>query len=147
MARMDSTVTLTEGMAFDSVIEDHHFTIDAKTEHGGRNAGPPPKSLMLTALAGCAAMDIISILRKMRAEPASLSVRASAGLTETHPKTFVDMEVRVEATGGIPAAKLWRSVQLSRDQYCGVAAMLRAHGPIRYVVSLDGAEIPEPVSP
>ena len=141
---MHSSVTLTEGMAFDALVGDHHVTIDAKAEHGGADKGPSPKTLVLTALAGCAAMDIISILRKMRAEPATLEVSADAELTEEHPLVFRDMRVRVVATGGIPAKKLWRAVALSRDRYCGVAAMLKAHGPITYVVELDGEVVPEP---
>ncbi len=140
---MQSTVTLTEGMVFDTAIGDHHFPIDAHAQFGGRNAGPPPKALVLSALAGCAAMDVISILRKMRAEPASFQVSASADLTEEHPKVFRDMKVTVRATGGIPAKKLWKAVALSRDRYCGVAAMLRAHGPIAYEVWLDGERVAE----
>jgi len=54
------------------------------------------------------------------------------------------MRVRVEAEGDIPVKKLWKAVALSRDRYCGVAAMLRAHGPIHYTVVLDGEAIEEP---
>jgi len=141
---MESTVTLTEGMAFDAAIGEHHFMIDAKPEVGGMDKGPPPKELMLTALAGCASMDVVSILRKMRVPPETFAVSASADLTDTHPKTFVNMAVKVVATGDVPPAKLWKAVALSRDSYCGVAAMLRGHGPIHYVVELNGAEVPEP---
>ncbi|MEZ4318729.1 MAG: OsmC family protein [Myxococcota bacterium] len=140
---MDSTVRLRDGMAFDCEVGDHTIVIDAKAEHGGTDRGPSPKNLVLTALAGCAAMDVISILRKMRAEPASLDVSATAELTDDHPKVFTDMTVRVAVTGDVPPKKLWKAVALSRDRYCGVAAMLRAHGPIRYVVTLEGVEIPE----
>jgi putative redox protein len=141
---MDSTVTLTDGMAFDVAIGDHHFVIDAKAEHGGADKGPSPKSLMMSSLAGCASMDVISILRKMRVPPDTFAVSASADLTDEHPKTFVNMTVRVVATGDVPAGKLWKAVALSRDRYCGVAAMLRAHGPIHYIVELNGEEVPEP---
>lgn len=141
---MHSTVRLTSGMAFDTEAAGHHFPIDAKPEHGGQDAGPNPKVLVLSGLAGCAAMDVISILRKMRAEPSSLEITASADLSEDHPKVFVDMTVRVVATGELPAKKLWKAVALSRDRYCGVAAMLSAHGPITYVVELNGDEVPEP---
>lgn len=140
---MESKVTLTDGMAFQAEIGPHSFLIDARAEHGGLESGPPPKDLMLTALAGCAAMDVIAILRKMRAEPASLAVRATAELTDGHPRVFRDMAVHVEATGAIPAEKLWKAVAMSRDRYCGVAAMLRAHGPIAYHVTLDGVALPE----
>jgi putative redox protein len=142
---MRSTVTLTDGMAFDVELEGHHFPIDADAEFGGHDAGPRPKGLVLSALGGCAAMDIVSILRKMRQPLEGLAIHVEADKTETHPKTLVDFRVRVEATGAVDAKKLWRATQLSRDQYCGVAAMLRAHSPITYTVVLNGEEIPEPV--
>lgn len=141
---MRSTVTLTEGMTFDTAIDGHHFDIDAAEEHGGQNRGPSPKSLVLAGLAGCASMDIISILRKMRQEPASLSVEAEAEVTEEHPKVFTDITVTVTATGGIKPAKLWRAVALSRDKYCGVSAMLQEQRAVTYVVVLDGETLPEP---
>lgn len=40
--------------------------------------------------------------------------------------------------------RLWRAVGLSRDKYCGVAAMLRGHGAIVYRVTLNGEELPAP---
>lgn len=141
---MESTVRLESGMAFDVEVGEHHFEIDAHAEFGGQGLGPPPKALVLSALAGCAAMDIISILRKMRAEPESLDVKASADVTTDHPKVFDGMKVIVTATGGIPTKKLWKAVALSRDRYCGVAAMLKAHGPIAYEVVVDGEVVPEP---
>ena len=143
---MNSTVTHRDGMAFDVDVDGHRMLIDAHAEHGGAGLGPSPKTLMLTALAGCASMDIIAILRKMRAEPATLVVTASADLTADHPKVFEQMTVRVVATGETPAPKLWKAVAMSRDRYCGVAAMMRAHGPIRYVVELNGFEVDEAVS-
>ena len=139
----ESTVTFTDGMAFDVAIEGHSFSIDAEPELGGRDAGPRPKGLVLSALAGCAAMDIVSILRKMRQPIVHLDVRAEAELTEHHPKVLVDFVVTVTVQGDADPKKLWRAVSLSRDSYCGVAAMLRAHSPIGYRVILNGEEVPE----
>jgi len=140
---MESSVTLVSGMHFEASAGGHTFPIDAHKEHGGEDLGPPPKVLMLTALSGCASMDIISILRKMRAEPDSLKVSSKADLTKDHPKVFENLVVTVEVTGEVPVKKLWKAVALSRDRYCGVAAMLRASSPIRYQVFLNGEEIPE----
>lgn len=141
---MEATATLMAGMAFETTIGEHAFTIDANPEHGGENRGPAPKALLLAGLAGCAAMDVISILRKMRQPPESLTVHAAAEVVGEHPKVFDSPVVTVRATGGIDAAKLWRAVALSRDRYCGVSAMLKRHAPIRYVVELDGEVLPEP---
>ncbi|MCO4746645.1 MAG: OsmC family protein [Proteobacteria bacterium] len=141
---MKSTVTLVENMAFDVDQDGHHFTIDAKAEHGGEDSGPSPKALLLSSLAGCASMDVVSILRKMRQPLTKLAVHAEAELTEEHPKVFGEMTVVVEVEGDVNPKRLWRSVALSRDQYCGVAAMLRSHAPIHYKVLLNGVELPEP---
>ena len=110
---MKSTVTLREGMTFDVAIDDHRFTIDAKPEHGGRDQGPSPKPLLLSALAGCAAMDVIAILRKMRVPPDAFSVSAETTLTDDHPKVFREMTVTVSVTGAVPSKKLWKAVALS----------------------------------
>ena len=142
---MESTLTWTEGMAFDVAIEGHHFPIDAKPEHGGQNLGPSPKTLMLSSLAGCGAMDVISILQKMRQPVTSLKVKAEADLAgEEHPRVFGDFTVSVYCEGEVDPKRLWRAVALSRDTYCGVAAMLRKHAPVHYKVYLNGAELPEP---
>lgn len=142
---MESTVTLRDGMAFAVDLDGHQFTIDADAQFGGRDLGPRPKGLMLSSLAGCAAMDVVSILRKMRQPFESVAIKAEADLTDTHPKVFTaPITVTVTVTGAVAPDKLWRAVALSRDQYCGVAAMLRSHAPLRYVVVLDGAEVPEP---
>ncbi len=139
----ESTVTLTQGMAFDVAIDGHTLTIDAESQFGGADAGPRPKTLVLSALAGCAAMDVISILRKMRQEPTHLDVKAEADLTGDHPKVYRGLQVTVTVNGDVDPRKLWRAVSLSRDTYCGVAAMLRAHEPIGYRVFLNGEEVPE----
>jgi putative redox protein len=143
---MKSSVTLTEGMAFDVEIAGHRFAIDATSEHGGVGAGPIPKALILSSLAGCGAMDVISLLRKMRQPPTSFVVESEADVVgEGHPKTFGPMGVVFRVEGDVSPKKLWKAVSLSRDRYCGVAAMLRAHAPITYRVVLNGEDVPEPL--
>ena len=80
----------------------------------------------------------------MRQPLAALSVRAETELTEDHPRVFKEMTVVVEVDGEVDPKKLWRSVALSRDKYCGVAAMLRSHAAIGYRVVLNGELVPEP---
>ncbi|MEQ1571921.1 MAG: OsmC family protein [Myxococcota bacterium] len=142
---MESTLRYTNGMAFEVSLDGHTFTIDAAPEHGGADQGPRPKGLLLSALAGCAGMDVISILTKMRQVPTSFSIRAGAELTEDHPKVFTDpIHLVVELAGELDPAKVWRAVALSRDRYCGVNAMLRKHAPIAVEVWINGARVDEP---
>lgn len=113
-------------MKFDSLVSGHHLIIDASTEGGGENQGPRPKELMLTALAGCTGMDVVSILKKMRVELDNFNVNIEANLTEVHPKHYDSMHIIYEFTGkDLPLDKLEKAVKLSQEQYCGVSYMYK----------------------
>lgn len=140
---MKSTIELKEGMAFEVGLGDHSFMIDAHAAVGGQDKGPPPKLLLLPALGGCTAMDVTSILRKMRQEITSLKVEVSSGMTDTHPKILKDIVVTFQIEGEVDPQRAWRAIGLSRDTYCGVSAMLKGTSDIAYRLILNGAEIPE----
>jgi len=47
--------------------ESHHTVLmDGPPEHGGKNSGPRPMEMMLMAIGGCAAFDVVHILKKGR---------------------------------------------------------------------------------
>ena len=104
---MKSRVTLTEGMSFDGELDGHTIVIDADESVGGKDKGPRPKGLVLTALAGCTAMDVISILNE-------------------HPKVLTKIPVTYHLKGGaVTQEKAEKAANLSEERYCGVSAMLR----------------------
>jgi len=83
--------------------------------------GPRPKPLMLAALGGCTAMDVVSILRKMRVNFENVNVKVDE-LTEEHPRHFYKIHLTYEFTGrDLPLEKLEKAVNLSQDKYCGVS--------------------------
>lgn len=113
-------------MAFEGEIDGHKIVIDADSTVGGENKGPRPKPFMLLALGGCTAMDVISILKKMRVEVDSFNVRVEGDLTEEFPKHFYKMHVVYEFTGkDLPLDKLQKAVSLSEERYCGVSAVYK----------------------
>jgi putative redox protein len=119
-------LTWHENMFFDTVLDGHRLIIDASEEKGGSDRGPRPKKLMLLALAGCTAMDVISILRKMKIDPEKFKVIVEADVTAEHPKKYDKMHVIYQFSGkDLPLAKLERAVQLSEEKYCGVSALYR----------------------
>ena len=63
---MSAQITLnwTKDSTFETLLDGHKVTIDTTAENGGNNEGPRPKALMLVALAGCSAMDVISLFLK-----------------------------------------------------------------------------------
>jgi len=110
-------------MVFETEVDGHKIKVDAKEEVGGTGQGPRPKPLMMVALAGCTAMDVISILNKMRLDVEKFNVSIEGELTEEHPKHFAAMHIIYEFKGkDLPMDKLERAVQLSQENYCGVTA-------------------------
>lgn len=139
---MDSKVVLKDGMAFEAHASGHTFMIDATEGFGGQNLGPSPKTLTLTSLSGCTAMDVISLLRKMRVEVDSFEVETESPLAEEHPKRFTDIVVRYKLTGkDLPEDKVKKAVNLSMDRYCGVIAALKPGCPVRGEIYLNGEKL------
>jgi putative redox protein len=125
-------------MAFEAELDGHRFMIDADPMVGGRNRGPKPKGLTLSSLAGCTAMDVISILRKMRVPVEGFSVHAKAELTADHPRVFTGVHITYRFKGkDLPMDKLENAVKLSQEKYCGVSAMLRKAARLTYEIQVE----------
>lgn len=126
MAQQEVKVNWLENMAFEADINGHKITIDAAEQVGGEDRGPRPKPLMLTALAGCTGMDVVSILKKMKVELEDFNVIVQGDLTEEHPKQYFKMNVIYEFKGkDLPLNKLKKAVSLSEERYCGVSALYK----------------------
>jgi putative redox protein len=81
--------------------------------------------LMALSLAGCTAMDVISILGKKRQEVVAFRVSVAAERAPEHPKVFTSAVIRYEVTGhGITEAALRRAIELSAERYCPAQGML-----------------------
>ena len=127
------------GLAFQVEQDGHHYMIDAGPDAGGRDLGPRPKALLLSGLGGCTAMDVVSILEKMRVKLDGLEVQVSAETRDEHPRIFTGIHVRYIFKGkDLPMDKLERAVKLSEDTYCGVSAMLRPTVPITSKIVVEG---------
>jgi putative redox protein len=128
-------IDLKEGMAFDVNVHGHSFRFDAAPAFGGKDYGPPPKTLVLSSLAGCSGMDILAILRKMQMPFDSFAVEVDGTLTEEHPKVYSEIRIKYIFTGqNLDADKIDKAINLSLDKYCGVAAMLKKTAQITYEI-------------
>jgi putative redox protein len=127
-----ASVTLQEGMHFHGSPGDG-FTIhlDASKQHGGQGLGSSPQALMLVSLAGCTAMDVISILRKKRQAVDGLEVRVKGERADEHPRVYTHIWVTYRVSGQeIDPAAVARSIELSMTKYCPVAGLLNQVVPI-----------------
>ena len=92
---------------------------------GGDNDGFHPLELMAVSLAGCTAMDVISILQKKQQEVSAFEVRVHAEQAGEHPHVFTHVLVEYVVTGhAISAAAIERAIELSTTKYCPAMAML-----------------------
>ena len=142
MEKRAVSVKWLENMAFETEINGHKITLDAEPDFGGQNLGPRPKNLMLSALGGCTAMDVIAILKKMRVEVTGLNVIVEGDLTEEHPKHFFRMHIIYEFSGeDLPADKLKKAAELSQERYCGVSAAYKKAMDITSEIKISGVSI------
>ena len=126
MAKQEIQVNWLDKMAFSTEVNGHEIILDAVPEVGGEDRGPRPKPFMLIALGGCTAMDVISILKKMRVEVDGFNVKVDGDLTEEHPMHFRKIHVIYEFKGkDLPMDKLQKAVDLSEERYCGVSVVYR----------------------
>jgi putative redox protein len=123
--RETASATLASGMHFIGAIDDFRMELDAEKSAGGVGAGPQPHRLLLQSLAGCTAMDVISILRKKRQQVSGLTVQVQGSRADQHPKVYTRIEVLYQVRGrNIDPHAVARAIELSATRYCPAIAML-----------------------
>ena len=139
---VEAKVTWQGGMRFEGTADSGHtLVLDSAVEHGGENAGFRPMELLLIGLAGCTAMDVISILRKKRQPVTGLEVRVRGERAEEHPRAFTEIHIEYVVYGeGIAPEAVARSIQLSEEKYCSAAASLRG---VARITSSYRIEVPQ----
>lgn len=127
---MKTTTIWKTARVFDSRYNDY------KIEMGDGNFSP--KALLLSGLAGCAGIDVVLILEKMRVPFANLQIDVETEQTDGEPKVFKDIQMTftVEAEED-SKDKIRKAIDLSLEKYCGVAAMLQKHSKINYELILQ----------
>jgi len=138
-------VTLQEEMHFTGTTDSGlSVQLDAKQEVGGVGKGFVPMELMALSMAGCTAMDVISILRKKRQDVTGFEVRVDAPRADEHPKVFTSATIEYLVTGhDVDESAVRRAIELTSERYCPAQAMLGQVMPIdlRYqIFEEDGEE-------
>jgi len=123
-----------EGLLFGASTA--HGSVDLASGLDEPGNGVTPMELLATALGGCTAMDVVSILVKMRQPLEAISVEVSGERAEEHPKRFTSLEVVYRFKGDLDERKVERAISLSEERYCSVEATLRPSVPItsRFVI-------------
>jgi putative redox protein len=130
-------VTLADGMHFVGATE-AGLKVDLDSPTMGAGEGPSPMQMVLLSLASCSAMDVIAIMRKKRQSVTAFEVSAHGTRGEEYPKPYTAIRLEYRFTGsGIDPAACERAIELSRDRYCPVWAMLSATVDISYSYTIS----------
>ncbi len=123
---MDAKVTWKGSLSFDGTADTGFILpMGADPKVGGDNDGFRPLELLLIGLAGCTAMDVISILQKKRQQVTSFQVTAHAERADEHPKVFTKIFLNYQVTGvDVDEQAVERAIELSETRYCPAHAML-----------------------
>ena len=123
---MKATVRWRGGVSFEGESgSGHRVVMDGPPEHGGRNQGPRPMEMLLLGMGGCAAFDVVHILRRGRQEVSGCVAELRAERADTEPKVFTAIHIHFRVSGpGLSDKAVARAVRLSAEKYCSASIML-----------------------
>ncbi len=142
LENMEAIVVWKGRMSFDgSAASGFTVPLGTSAAAGGDGDGFSPMELLLVGLAGCTAMDVVSILEKKRQAVTNLEVRVQAERAQDHPRVFTNIVLEYVVNGHqVERAAVERSVELSATKYCSAAAMLGAVAKIDHKITVLEAE-------
>ncbi len=138
---MEAKVTWKENLTFIGTADSgHSLQIDSKKDSGGDDSGLTPMELLVIGVAGCTAMDVISILQKKRQQITHFEVQVHAQRAAEHPHKFTAMNIEYLVTGTqVDPAAVERAVELSEEKYCSAIASLRGNVIFTHTINLQEA--------
>jgi putative redox protein len=98
----------------------HALVTDASSEKTANS----PMELVLIALCGCTASDVVGILRKKREPFTALEVSAQGERASEYPQVYTEIKLKYRVTGKVTHKAMEDAVRLSKEKYCSVSAML-----------------------
>ena len=104
---------------------------------GDGKTGNSPSELVLIALCGCTAYDVVSILQKKREPLTGLAVSAEAEKAAESPRVYTAIKLLYRISGKVTRKAAEDAVRLSEEKYCSVAAMVSKTARITYEIQLD----------
>jgi putative redox protein len=123
---MDAKVIWQQGLSFMGTADTgFEVPLGADQEAGGANDGFRPLELMAVSLAGCTAMDVVSILKKKQQDVSAFEVKVHAVQAQEYPKVFMHTVITYLITGhSLDETAVRRAIELSLTKYCPAQAML-----------------------
>ena len=108
----------------------HSIVVDA----GAEKTANSPMELVLLALCGCTASDVVGILRKKREPFTGIEVSAKGERADGYPSVYTSIHLTYRVHGAVSEKSMADAVRLSKEKYCSVSAMLEKTAKITYTI-------------
>jgi putative redox protein len=108
----------------------HALVMDTASEKTANT----PMELVLIALCGCTASDVVGILKKKREPFTGLEVSAEGDRADGYPAVYTEIRLKYRVTGKVSAKAMEDAVRLSKEKYCSVSAMLQKTAKVEYQI-------------
>ncbi len=127
---MQAEITWHDKVHFTAVADSQQtISIDGPPDLGGENRGARPMEMILMGLGGCAATDVVHILKRGRQSVSACKVVLSAERADEDPKVFTKIHLHFEVKGhNLDPKKAQRAVALSSEKYCSASILMRRAG-------------------
>lgn len=104
----------------------HGIVMDGLASGAGEGTGIRPIELVLYGLAGCTAMDVVSVLEKKRLDVRGVEITVNGEqFVDDYPHYYNEIALEYVVTGvDIPDAAVARAIELSETKYCSVKGTL-----------------------
>ena len=125
----------------------HGVVMDAPPASKGEATGPRPVELLLYALGGCTAMDVVSVLEKKRLDVRGVEIAIEGvQFEDDYPHYYETIDLHYTVTGvGIPESAVARAIELSETKYCSVKGTFGPQVAVRTTFSVVAPAEPGPV--
>ena len=106
-------------------ITGNKVVIDMREDH--EKGSLSPTELLLAAVSGCVAVDIVTILKKKRKEVIDLKIETEGKRKDTHPRGFTQIHSKyILTSNNVKEEELGKIAGLALEKYCSVADSLKA---------------------
>jgi putative redox protein len=137
--KRDHTVRWAGGLQFVGTAgSGHSLVID-----GDKQVGMSPMEMLLLAAGACAAIDLVTILRKGRQKVVDAAVEVGGARRDEHPRYYTAVAMHFVVYGtDVKPRQVERAIDLAMEKYCSASAQLKALAEIETSYEIVEAELP-----
>lgn len=109
---------------------------------GNAEFATSPVQLLLQSVGGCAAVDVVHILRKGKEDVRKLEVQVSGQRADDDPRRLTHITVHFHITGDVDRDAARRAARLSFEKYCSCYHSLRRDIELESRITIHEGEHP-----